>query len=121
VSCGQRNGFPRLFILEELLIPFNTLAESKKIIQFCSESIFSIISRVSPVASASAVNVDAIMEKHNFWDCKLYKDQRARMVDILSESNKKEYLESVTELLWLEEKRFVQGACYFISNIPMFI
>jgi hypothetical protein len=29
------------------------------------------------------------MEEHIFWDCKLYKDQRAAMMDILSENNKK--------------------------------
>jgi hypothetical protein len=31
------------------------------------------------------------MEKHMFWDCKLYDDQRAAMIDILSENSKKEY------------------------------
>jgi hypothetical protein len=36
-----------LFIVEELLIPFNTLAESEKIMKFGSES------SVSPIASAS--------------------------------------------------------------------
>jgi hypothetical protein len=30
-------------------------------------------------------------EKHNFWDCKRYEDQRATMMDILSEDSKKEY------------------------------
>jgi predicted component of viral defense system (DUF524 family) len=49
-----------LFILKELLIPFNTLGESEKIMKFCSKSIFSMISIVSPIVSASAVNVDAI-------------------------------------------------------------
>jgi hypothetical protein len=42
------------------------------------------------------------------------------MMDILSE-NKIEYPKSVTELLKLDEKRFVQGVCYFISKIPKFI
>jgi hypothetical protein len=37
-------------------------------------------------------------------DCKLYEDQRATMMDILSENCKKEYPKSVTELLRLEEK-----------------
>jgi hypothetical protein len=32
------------------------------------------------------------------------------MVDILSENSKKEYPKAVTELLRLDEKRFVQGA-----------
>jgi hypothetical protein len=49
------------------------------------------------------------MEEHIFWDCKLYEDQRATMVAILSEKRSKEYPKSVTELLRLEEKRFVQG------------
>jgi hypothetical protein len=43
------------------------------------------------------------------------------MRDILSKNSKKEYPKSVTGLLRLEEKRFVQGACYFINNIPIFI
>jgi hypothetical protein len=30
-------------------------------------------------------------EEHIFWDCKLYEDQRATMMDILSENSKKEY------------------------------
>jgi hypothetical protein len=60
-------------------------------------------------------------EVHIFWDCKLYEDQRATMMDILSENSKKEYPKSVTELLRLEEKRLVQGICYFINKIPKFI
>jgi hypothetical protein len=52
-----------------------------------------------------------------FWDCKLYEGQRATMMDILFENSKKE----VTELLRLEEKRFVQGVSYFINEIPKFI
>jgi hypothetical protein len=50
-----------VLIVDELLIPFNTLAESEKIMKFCSEYIFSIISSVSPIACASAMNVDAIL------------------------------------------------------------
>jgi hypothetical protein len=61
------------------------------------------------------------MEKHIFWDCKLYGDQRATMMDILLENSKKEYPKSVIELLRLEEKRFVQGICYLIIKIPKFI
>jgi hypothetical protein len=60
-------------------------------------------------------------EEHIFWDCKLYEDQRATMMDILPENCKKEYPKSVTELLRLGEKRFLQGVCYFINNIPIFI
>jgi hypothetical protein len=43
------------------------------------------------------------------------------MVDILSENRKKEYPKSVTELLRLEEERFVQGVSYFINTIPVFV
>jgi hypothetical protein len=60
-------------------------------------------------------------EEHIFWDCKRYEDQRATMRDILSENSKKEYPKSVTDLLRLEEKRFMQGACYCINNITIFI
>jgi hypothetical protein len=49
------------------------------------------------------------MEANNFWDCKLYEAQRATMTGILSENSKKGYQKSVTELLRLEEKRFLQG------------
>jgi hypothetical protein len=43
-------------------------------------------------------------------DCKLYEDQRATVMVLLSENSKKEYPKSVTELLRMEEKkRFVQG------------
>jgi hypothetical protein len=60
-------------------------------------------------------------EDHIFWDCKLYEDQRATMVVILSENRKKEYPKSVTELLRLEKKIFMQGVSYFINKIPIFI
>jgi hypothetical protein len=42
-------------------------------------------------------------------------------MDILSENSKEGYPGSVTELLRLEGKRFVQGVCYFINRIPKFI
>jgi hypothetical protein len=29
-------------------------------------------------------------EEHIFWDCKLYKDERAALMNILSENSKKE-------------------------------
>jgi hypothetical protein len=48
-------------------------------------------------------------EEHIFWNCKLYEDQRATMMDILSENRKSEYPKPVTKLLRLEKKRFVQG------------
>jgi hypothetical protein len=60
------------------------------------------------------------MEEHIFWDCKLYEDQRAAMMNILYENSKKEYPKTHTELLRLEEKR-VQGICYFINKIPKLI
>jgi hypothetical protein len=43
------------------------------------------------------------------------------MMDILSENKQKDYPKSVTGLLRLEEKRFVQGVCYLMNNIPIFI
>jgi hypothetical protein len=60
-------------------------------------------------------------EEHIFWDCQLFEEQRVTMIDILSENSKKEYPKSVTELLKIEEKRFVQGVCYVINKIPKFI
>jgi hypothetical protein len=54
-------------------------------------------------------------------NCKLYKDQRATMMDILSENSNKEYPKSVTELLRLEEKRFVQGICYRKQNSCVYL
>jgi hypothetical protein len=51
-----------------------------------------------------------------FWDFKLYEDQRARIMNILSESSKSKY--PVAKLPRLEEKRFEQGVCYFIDKIP---
>jgi hypothetical protein len=61
------------------------------------------------------------VEEHVFWDCELYEDQGVTVMDILSENRKKEYPKSVTELLRLEEKRFVQGICNFINkNVNVF-
>jgi hypothetical protein len=59
-------------------------------------------------------------EEHIFWNCKRYEGQRATMMDILSENSKKEYPNSVTEPLRLEEKIFVQGVYNFINKIPKF-
>jgi hypothetical protein len=61
------------------------------------------------------------MEEHVFCDCKLYKEQRATKTDMLSEKIKKEYPQSVTELLRLEGKGFLQCLCNFINEIPQFI
>jgi hypothetical protein len=44
------------------------------------------------------------MKERIFWDCKLYEDQRATMMDILAENSKNEYPKSVTQLLRLKEK-----------------
>jgi hypothetical protein len=43
-----------LFIVDVLLIRFSALSESKENTKFCSESVFSMISSVSPIASDSA-------------------------------------------------------------------
>jgi hypothetical protein len=64
---------------------------------------------------------DGSTSPENYGYHKLYEDQRATMMDILSENSKKEYPKSVTELLRLEEKRFLQGVCCFINNIPISI
>jgi hypothetical protein len=61
------------------------------------------------------------IEEHIFWDCKLYEEQRATMMAILSDRKKKEHQKSVTEFLRLEEKRFGQGVSSFINKIPTFI
>jgi hypothetical protein len=50
-----------LFIVDVLQIPFIKLSESEKITKVCSEFIFSLISTVSPIDSASVVKVDAIL------------------------------------------------------------
>jgi hypothetical protein len=73
------------------------------------------------ISLANVLTLDDSLIQHVFWDCKLYEDQGATMMGILSENSKKEYPESVTELLRLEEKRFVQGVCYFLNKILIFI
>jgi hypothetical protein len=55
-----------LFIVEELLITCNTLAESEKITKFCSEFMFSMIYNVSLISNASGVIVDAVFHILNF-------------------------------------------------------
>jgi hypothetical protein len=49
------------------------------------------------------------------------KDQRATMMDVLSEKSKKGYPQTVTELLRLKSKGFVQCLCYFTNESPKFI
>jgi hypothetical protein len=80
------------------------------------------LNRCNIVSTAECECGDGLQrDGHIFWDCKLYKEQRATMRDILSENSTKQYSKSVTELLRLEEKGFLQGVCYFINNIPIFI
>jgi hypothetical protein len=80
------------------------------------------LNRFNIVSTAECQCGDGLQtEDHIFWDYKLYEEQRATMVAILSENRKKEYTKTVTELLRLEEKRFVQGVSYFINKISVFI
>jgi hypothetical protein len=74
------------------------------------------------VSTAECERGDGLQkEEHIFWDFKLNEDQRATMMDILSEHSKKEYPKSVTELLTLEKKTFVDCVCYFINKITKVI
>jgi hypothetical protein len=80
------------------------------------------LDRFNTVSTAECECGDGLQtEEHIFWDCKRYEEQWAIMRDILSENSKKENPKSVTNLLRIEEKRFLQGVCYFINNIPTFI
>jgi hypothetical protein len=64
------------------------------------------LNRFNNVSTAECECGDGLQtEEHIFWDCKLYEDQRATMMDILSENSKKEYPKSVTELLRLGKKK----------------
>jgi hypothetical protein len=64
------------------------------------------LSRFNFVSTAECECGNELQTKeHIFWDCKLYEDQRATVMDILSDNSKKEYPKSVTELLRLEEKK----------------
>jgi hypothetical protein len=48
------------------------------------------------VSTAECESGDGLQtEDHIFWDCKLYEEQRATMVAILSENKKTEYPKSV--------------------------
>jgi hypothetical protein len=70
------------------------------------------VSRFNIVSTAEGERGDGLQtEEHTsiFWDCKLYEDQIATMMDILSENCKKEYPKSVTELLRLEENKICAG------------
>jgi hypothetical protein len=80
------------------------------------------LNRFNTVSTAGCECSDGLQtEEHIFWECKLYENQRATMMDITSENSKKEYPKSVTELFRLEEERFVEGVFFFINKIPKFI
>jgi hypothetical protein len=49
-------------------------------------------------------------KEYIFCDFKLYGDQRAKMMDILSENSKKEYPKSVSYLLRLEGKNLCKAS-----------
>jgi hypothetical protein len=84
-----------------------------------NSSLKASLNRFNIVTTAECECGDGLQtEEHIFWDCKLYEDQRATMMDLLSENRKKEHPKSVTEPLRLEEKRFVQGVSCFINKIP---
>jgi hypothetical protein len=70
-----------------------------------------ILRRFNIVPTAECECGDGLqIEEHIFSNCKLYEDQRAIMMDILSENSKKEYAKSVTESLRLEEKRLCKAS-----------
>jgi hypothetical protein len=80
------------------------------------------LSRFNIVCTAECESGDGLqMEQHIFWDCKLCEDQRATMMNILSENSKKDYPMSVKEILRLEKKRFVQGVCYLKQNSYIYL
>jgi hypothetical protein len=57
------------------------------------------LSRFNTVSTAECECGDGLqLEECIFWDCKPHEDQRAAMMDILSENSKKEYPKSVTDL-----------------------
>jgi hypothetical protein len=76
------------------------------------------LSRFNNATTAECECGDGLQtEERIFWDCKLYEDQRATMMDILSENNKKEYPKSVTEPLRLEEENMCARRLNFVNNI----
>jgi hypothetical protein len=75
-------------------------------------SLTASLSRFDIVSATESEYRDGLgNEEHIIWDCKLYEDQRATMMDILSENR----------ALQARGKRFVQGVCYFINKIPTLI
>jgi hypothetical protein len=71
-----------------LLIPFNTLAESEKIMKFCSESNFSMISSVSAIASAAAVGVGAYLRYPEFHATAIFYIYRCESCELLTISER---------------------------------
>jgi hypothetical protein len=63
------------------------------------------------------------VKMHNGWNRERHVKERNRNVIKIIKGKVEEtkYPKSVTELLRQEEKRFVQGICYFINKIPTFI
>jgi hypothetical protein len=75
------------------------------------------LSKFNIVSTAECKCGDGLQtEEHIFWDCKLYEDRRATMMDILSENSKREYLKSVTKLLRLEEKKQTKFLNVFLKK-----
>jgi hypothetical protein len=53
------------------------------------------LSRLNIVSTVECECGDGLQTKeHIFWDCKMYEDQRAKVMDILPENSKKEYAKS---------------------------
>jgi hypothetical protein len=77
-----------------------------------NSSLKASLSRFYIVSTAECECGDGLQtEEHVFWDSKLYEDQRATVMDILSESSKEEYPKSVTEVLRLEgEKKMCKAS-----------
>jgi hypothetical protein len=103
-----RNGLSAWFCK----IKMNRLAfMSKNCMRAGHSSPKASLSRFNIVSSAECECGDGLqIEEHIFWDCKLYEDQRATTMEILSENSKKEYPKSVAELLRLEEKRLCKAS-----------
>jgi hypothetical protein len=80
------------------------------------------LSRFNIVPTAECECGDGLQtEEHIFWDCKLYEDQRATMMNILSENTKKRISKVSYRALKARGKKSVKGVCYFINKIPKFI
>jgi hypothetical protein len=68
------------------------------------------LNRVNILSTAECECRDGLQtEEHILWDCELHEGQRATMMGILSESNKKVYPKSLTEFLSLMEKKLFKA------------